>query len=86
MRFEFDPRKSAMNREKHGVDLVEAQSIWRDENRLELPARTSGEARFATLGKLGGDVWVAIWTPRGAAIRIISARRARGNERKLYEG
>jgi hypothetical protein len=26
--FEFDPGKSAANREKHGIDFVEAQVLW----------------------------------------------------------
>ena len=26
--FEFDPAKSAANRDKHGIDFVEAQGLW----------------------------------------------------------
>ena len=29
MQFEFDPAKSAANRDKHGIDFVEAQGLWR---------------------------------------------------------
>jgi len=32
------------------------------------------------------DVWIAVWTPRGGTVRLISVRRARENEGKLYEG
>jgi hypothetical protein len=39
--FEFDPAKSAANKVKHGIDFVEAQAIWRDDNRLERPARST---------------------------------------------
>jgi uncharacterized DUF497 family protein len=85
VRFEFDPKKSVANKTKHDIDFVEAQAIWQDENRLEVPARTTGEARVATLGSVGGDIWVAIWTPRGDAVRIISVRRARAKERGLYD-
>jgi uncharacterized DUF497 family protein len=46
MEFEFDPLKSASNREKHGVDLVQAQELWQqDPMRIEVPARTAGEPR-----------------------------------------
>ena len=31
--FEFDATKSAANRAKHGIDFVEAQSIWNDPDR-----------------------------------------------------
>ena len=86
MRFEFDPEKSEQNKLKHGLDFIDAQALWLDADRLEVPARTRGEPRFATLGRLDADVWVAIWTPHGSHVRLISVRRARENERKLYEG
>lgn len=86
VRFEFDPAKSAANKTKHGVDLVEGQALWADVNRLEIPARTSGGPRFATLGILRGEVWMAIWTPRGEGVRLISIRRATPKESHLYEG
>jgi len=28
--FEFDERKSTLNKAKHGIDFVEAQAIWDD--------------------------------------------------------
>ena len=85
VKFQFDATKSAANRVKHGIDFVEAQAIWDDVDRLEVPARTSGEARVATFGRLRGEVWVAIWTPRGETVRLISVRRASAKERLLYE-
>jgi uncharacterized DUF497 family protein len=36
MSFEFDPAKSATNREKHGIDLAAAQAVWSDARRLEI--------------------------------------------------
>ena len=84
MRFEFDAGKSVRNKAKHGVDFGEAQALWQDVERVDVPARTRGEPRIATVGKLGTEVWVAIWTPRGDGVRIISVRRARKGERQLY--
>ncbi|WP_242045086.1 BrnT family toxin [Anabaena catenula] len=46
MDFEFDPNKSAINKTKHGIDFIEAQKLWIDVNRIEIPARTEDEARF----------------------------------------
>ena len=86
MEFEFDPDKSRQNKVKHGLDFVEAQALWRDDRRVEIPARTKGELRIATIGMIERDVWIAVWTPRGGTVRLISVRRARGNEGKLYEG
>ena len=39
MEFEFDEQKSNANLAKHGIDFVEAQALWLDENRVEIPAR-----------------------------------------------
>lgn len=86
MQFEFNSDKSQKNKTKHGLDFVEAQALWRDHRHVEIPARTRGETRIATIGAIGSEVWVAVWTPRGDAVRLISVRRARTNERKLYEG
>ncbi|STZ76484.1 BrnT family toxin [Bergeriella denitrificans] len=83
--FEFDPNKSAANLEKHGIDFIAAQELWQDDYRLAVPAKTEGEVRYALIAKLDGKVWTAIYTPRGGNIRIISVRRARDNEEKLYE-
>ena len=42
MEFEFDPVKSGSNREKHGVDFIQAQELWLDPLRVEVPTRTMG--------------------------------------------
>jgi uncharacterized DUF497 family protein len=86
MRFEYDPDKSAANLTKHGISFDTAQSLWRDPNLLEVPAKTQDEPRYLVIGKIGPKHWAAIWTPRGALIRIISVRRARKQEIAYYEG
>ena len=85
MEFEFDPRKSKNNKERHGIDFEEAQTIWDDPDRIILPARTEDELRFAILGMIRNKVWIGIYTLRDKRVRIISCRRARVKERKLYE-
>ncbi len=85
MIFEFDENKSKANKIKHGIDFVEVQVLWSDSNYIEIPARTSDEPRFIIIGKIGLKIWSAVVTYRGENIRIISVRRARKSERKLYE-
>ncbi len=85
MDFEFDPHKSATNKEKHGIDFAEAQILWEDRDRLLVPARTQNEARFMLIGKIGQKHWSVIFTYRGETIRIISVRRAREEEVNAYE-
>src|ERR1700734_396943 len=85
MEFEFDPLKSASNREKHGVDFDQAQELWQDPMRIEVPARTVGEPRWLVVGRMGGRHWSAVVTYREDRIRIISVRRARDEEIEIYE-
>jgi uncharacterized DUF497 family protein len=84
MDFEFDPAKSAVNLEKHGIDFNRAQALWSDPDRLEIPARSIDEARTQVIGRIGDAVWSAFITVRGDRIRIISVRRARYEEESAY--
>jgi hypothetical protein len=84
MEFEFDHEKSAANREKHGIDFVEAQVLWAV-RALEVPVVWPGEPRFLRIAASGSKIWVAVFTYRSGAIRIISVRRARDNERLAYD-
>lgn len=76
MNFEYDPAKSAANLDKHGIAFDEAQALWRDPSRIEIPARTADEPRFLIVGKIGVKHWSAVVTYRNDSIRIISVRRA----------
>jgi uncharacterized DUF497 family protein len=83
--FEFDHSKSESNREKHGIDFVEAQALWNDSNLLEIPAKTMDEARFLIIGRIEQKHWSAVVTYRDEKIRLISVRRSRDEEVELYE-
>ena len=84
MEFEYDHNKSVSNLEKHGISFDEAQKIWNDSFRIDIPARTSDEKRSLVIGNIEGIIWSAIITMREDSIRIISVRKARKNERKIY--
>ena len=83
--FEFDAAKSESNRAKHGINFIEAQSLWSDPMLLEIPAKTEDEPRFLAVGQIDGKHWSAVITYRGSHIRLISVRRARTEEVALYE-
>jgi uncharacterized DUF497 family protein len=84
MEFEFDGSKSKANLGKHGIDFVEAQKLWKDEDRLEIPARTEDEPRYVLIAALNQQLWSAFCTYRKERIRLISVRRARQEEKELY--
>ena len=90
LRFEWDPRKAAPNRRKHGVSFTEAESVFADEHALFLEDSEHSEAedRFLLLGLSGALrilVVVHCYRVGDAVIRLISARRADAAERRQYD-
>lgn len=84
MKFVFDPAKSAANKDKHGIDFVDAQALWDDP---DCPARSATEPRVQIIGRITQTMGSAFVTVRHEdTIRIISVRRARPDEEKLYRG
>lgn len=85
MEFEFDDRKSRVNKKKHGIGFIEAQALWDDSELLEIPLKCDDESRLLHVGRIDGKHWSAIITYRQKRVRIISVRRSRDEERELYE-
>ncbi|MGI8648948.1 MAG: BrnT family toxin [Rubrobacter sp.] len=83
--FEFDEAKSQSNKDKHGIDFVEAQALWLDETFVEIPARTEDEPRFLVVGMILEKHWSAVVTYRSEKVRLISVRRSRVEEVEIYE-
>ena len=84
MDFEFDTAKSVANVKKHGIDFIGAQALWRDPDRIEIPACSLDEPRTQVIGRIGELVWSAFITMRDDRVRIISVRRARDEEKAAY--
>ena len=82
--FEYDPDKSAANLAKHGIDFVQAQTLWADDRRTEIDVIRGLERRTLTTGMVDGKLWTAVHTERGNSIRIISARLAWEKEIRRY--
>ena len=85
MEIEFDINKSKSNKEKHRIDFIEAQKLWEDPDLIEIPIKTSDEPRYLVIGQILGKHWSGIITYRGEKIRIISVRRYRKEEVRIYE-
>ena len=82
--FEFENSKSESNKVKHGIAFYSARKLWNDVNRIEIPARRFDETRFLIIAKFDKEIWSAIYTLRNKRIRIISVRKARENEKEIY--
>jgi len=86
MKFEWDETKNKSNLEKHGIDFNQAKEVFTDKNRIEVPdeRKDYGEKRTKVIGKAVDLILSVIYTARGAATRIISARAASQKEKELY--
>ena len=88
MEFEWDPDKAESNVDKHGVAFTHASTIFGDPLSLTFydPDHSDDEDRFITIGTSVDDVVMIVsHTDRGERIRIISARKAKPRERRIYE-
>lgn len=89
IRFEWDPRKSASNKAKHGVSFEEAETAFSDEEGLLLHdvGHSAEEDRFVLLGLSSALRLLVVchcYRETSEVIRIISARKANAAERADY--
>ena len=85
-RFEWDPEKERINRQKHGVAFLLARYAFADPLRViaEDPAHSSDEERLFCIGRVGDGILTVRFTYREVAIRIIGAGYWRKGK-QLYE-
>lgn len=92
MKFDWDPDKREANLEKHGVDFVDAVEIFVVPH-VVLDSPRKEEDRHVAIRPLPSEVVPHQWSGplttvafhrRGSVIRLISARRARIDEREQY--
>lgn len=84
MRLEWDESKRLSNLQKHGFDFADALEVLEG---ITLTLEDDGdydEARYISLGLLGGTVVYIVHTPRENATRIISMRKATKNETNTF--
>jgi uncharacterized protein len=84
--FEWDPAKDVTNTKKHGIGFEDARRVFDDPQLLieESSGGDYGELRRLAIGRFGSFVITVVFTDRFERRRIISARRARRDERERY--
>lgn len=85
--FEWDDAKAARNSRDHQVTFDFARYAF-DDPALIGHADTRKdyrEDRYVVLGRVNGRLLVVVFTPRGTAIRLISARKANHRERQAFK-
>lgn len=84
--FDWDDAKAESNETKHGVSFHRAIAVFLDWRRFDIDVTRSGdgEARRRVTGMIDGKLITVVYTLRGGAVRLISARRANRKEETLY--
>ena len=87
--FEWDEAKEKANRRKHAtIGFKEAETVFYDSHSITIadPDHSIEEKRFIDIGVSDKNrLLVVVYTERGNRIRIITVRKATGNEHKKYE-
>ena len=89
LQFEWDERKNASNKRKHGVSFEEAETVFYDDRAvLTDDPDEEEEDRFILLGLSAGLRTLVVchcFREGDSVIRIISARKAHREERRDYD-
>jgi uncharacterized protein len=87
MDFEWDDFKSQVCFHERGFDFEYVAQTFFDHRRSITPdvRRAYGEDRWQLMGRVDGRLFIVVYTLRGEAFRIISARKANQREVRLYE-
>ena len=84
MRFSWDERKRRLNLKEHGLDFVDAPSVFKGPTfTFEDDRFAYDEQRYMTLGFLAGIVVSIVHTESPSRIRVISFRKATRNEEAI---
>jgi uncharacterized protein len=85
MELTFDAAKRDQTLQARGLDFADASKVFDGHHFTRVDDRQDyGEDRYITVGLLDGRMVVLVWTPRGAARRIISMRKANEREHQKY--
>ena len=85
MSLEFDEAKNAKNVRDRGISFERFVDMDLDTAVSVEDARTDyGEGRVRMVGYIDGRLHVAVITPRGDKVRVISLRRANQREERAY--
>ena len=84
MEFEWDEAKRLRTIARRGIDFLDAALLFDGRELLTVPSPRAGEERWLSVGALEGRLVAVVWTWRGDRLRIVTARRARDEEKRRY--
>ena len=84
MEFEWDENKRLETLQTRGLDFRAADLFFNGRPVLQLPSPREGEDRWKTTANVEGVFYTLVWMWRGAAVRVISLRRAHEDEARAH--
>jgi uncharacterized protein len=84
MDFEWSEAKRIAVLETRGLDFIDAEALFDGRAIYTVASPRFAEERWLSVGELNGRLVAVVWTQRGEAIRIITTRRARDEEKERY--
>ena len=90
LHFELDENKNTINKKKHGLSFETAKEVFYDDDAVlfDDPDHSIGEERFLIIGMLKSSKICIVshcYRDDDNVIRLISAREATKNEKKIYQ-
>lgn len=85
MKITYDPEKRKVTLDHRELDFDDAADLFASVHYTQLDQRRDyGEDRQISVGLIGNDTIVIVWTQRDDSRRIISMRKADRDERQQY--
>jgi uncharacterized protein len=84
MEFEWSEAKRLAVLEVRRLDFLDGRRLFDGRPICTAPSPRGGEQRWVSIGELDDETISVVWTRRGAAIRIITMRKARDEEKRRY--
>jgi uncharacterized protein len=84
MEFEWSEAKRLAVLDARRLDFLDGRRLFDGRPICTAPSPRSGEQRWVSIGELDGEMIAIVWTWRGAAVRIITMRKTRDEEKRRY--
>jgi uncharacterized DUF497 family protein len=84
MEFEWSKAKRLVVLDARRLDFLDGRSLFDGRPICTALSPRGGEQRWVSIGELNNEMVAIVWTWRGAAIRIITMRKARDEEKRRY--
>ena len=84
MDFAWSEAKRIAVLEARGLDFIDAEILFDGRPLYTVASPRGAEERWLSVGELNGRLIAIVWTQRREAIRIITMRRARNEEKRRY--